>query len=491
MRSGSRFWFMAVVVGLAYCVPVRGSDPIDEIKVTYRARPKSKNLLVHPRDVVQRSPNFSLRNGSDTFVPCRAGFLYRIERADGNFFLVSMPSQGLLGWVPRSSVVEYNLAEGYFTTQIDVDPTNSFAYLMRAIVCEDNDRQTQAFADLDQAIRLDPRNVSAWIERAFLWQLRNRMDLALADVNKAIQVDSRSSEAFVERGVFRYCLKEYQQAFSDFERAAELGSRSVYVPITKGMIRLKQKELDDAESEFRTALKLDAKNADAHIAIGSIQLMRSQPIEAVSSFKKAIEIDPERGSAYGGRAAAYLTLGEHKLALEDLNSALRIDPAQTEYLRNRGAVYSQLGDWNQALADVETALRIAPNDRDCHLERAWMLATCPDQKLRDGPKAVTSATRACELTQWKEARPLAALAAAYAECADYRSAIHWQQKAIELASGQNTAKRYYESCLERYRAGKPCHRLSPLEEMGLRRYQPASKAAGGTAGRPTASGSST
>jgi hypothetical protein len=141
--------------------------------------------------------------------------------------------------------------------------------------------------------------------------------------------------------------------------------------------------------------------------------------------------------------------------------------------------------------DIETALRIAPNDLDSHLTRAWMLATCPDAKLRDGSKAVTSATRACELSQWKEARPLAALAAACAEVGDFQSAVRWQQKAIALASSQDSAKRYYQSCLERYRAGKPCHRLSPLEEMGIRRYHPASKPTGGTAVRPKAAGSST
>ncbi len=317
------------------------------------------------------------------------------------------------------------------------------------------------------------------------------MDLALADVNQAIQIDPRSSEALVERGVFRYCLKEFGQAFSDFEQAEKLGSRSVSVPMTKGMILLQQKELDDAEAQFKRALQIDPKIADAHVAIGSIQLMRSQRTEAVSSFGHAIEIDAEKGSAYGGRAAAYLAMGEHRRALQDLNNAIRIDPGQPEYLRNRGAVYSQMGEWYQALADLETALRLTPNDVDAHLTRAWMLATCPEPKLRDGSKAVASATRACELTQWKKARPLAALAAGYAESGDFQSAVRWQQKAIELTLEEDSSKRYYQSCLERYRSGKPCHRLTPLEEIGIRRYQPASKPTGGTAGQPRAGGSST
>ena len=477
--------------GFRLRTPVRASGPIDEIKVSYRVRPKSHNLLVHTREVVQKTPNLIIRNGHATFVPSRVGFIYQIVQAQGNQLLISLPSQGLLGWVPRDDVVEYNQAEGFFTNETDLKPQSSFAHLMRAIVCQDNDRQDQSVADLNEAIRLDPRNVSAWIERAFLWQLRNRMDLALADVNKAIEMDPRSSEAFVERGVFRYCLKEYAQAFRDFERAAELGSRSVSVPLTKGIILLQRRELNDAEAEFRRVLQIDPKNADAFVSIGSIQLLRSQRTEAVSSFKNAIEIDPEKGSAYGGRAAAYLAMGEYKRAIQDLNYAVRIDPAQTEYLRNRGVVYSYMGEWDQALADLDTALRVAPNDINAHLTRAWMLATCPETKLRDGSKAVVSATRACELTQWKMARPLAALAAAYAESGDFQSAVRWQQKAIELTLEEDSSKRYYQSCLERYRAGKPCHRLSPLEELGIRRYHPTSKPTGQRAGQSKSSGSST
>ena len=491
MLSYTRFLIVALGIGFTAGLSVCASDPIDGFKVSYRVRPKSKNLLVHTREVVQKRSNLVLRNGEATFVPSRDGFIYQIERAEGNLLWISMPSQGLMGWVPRDAMVAYDQAEGYFTNEIDLEPENSFVHLMRAIVCLDNDRMDLAFADLNEAIRLDRRNVSAWIERAFLWQLRNRMDLALADVNTAIQIDPNSSESFVERAVFRYCLKEFKQAFSDFEQATRLGSRSVSVPMTKGMILLQRKELEHAEAEFLRALQIDSKNTDAYVAIGSIQLMRSHPTEAVSKFSRALEIDPEKGSAYGGRAAAYLAMGEYKRSLQDLNNAIRIDPAQTEYLRHRGAVYSHMGEWNQALADLETALRLTPNDTDAHLTRAWMLATCPEAKLRDGSKAVTSATRACELTQWKNPRPLAALAAGYAESGDFRSAVRWQQKAIELTLEEDSAKHYYQSCLERYRSGKPCHRLSPLEELGIRRYQPATKQTGQRAVQPKSSVSST
>ena len=36
-------------------------------------------------------------------------------------------------------------------------------------------------------------------------------------------------------------------------------------------------------------------------------------------------------------------------------------------------------------------------------ELAWLQATCPEAKARDGKQAVEHATRACELSAWKEA----------------------------------------------------------------------------------------
>ncbi len=478
MSFFSKRCLIALFVASCTWSPARAFQTVDRsaVRVKMDMRTDGRQKIENARKVVQKSPDFALWDGNTRIVPCRVGLVYRIERADRDKMLISMPSQGLMGWVPRDSVVEYNQAEDYFTTELDLNPENSFVYLMRAIVCQDGPRLDRTFADLDAAIRLDPKNASALIERTFLWQARNRMDLAMADVTRAIQVDPRAVNAYVERGVFHYCLRHYTEAFNDLERAAGLGSKSIFVYLTKGLMLLERKELDDAEAAFRTAVQIDPKSTDAFLSIGTIQLMRSQPAEAVKTFSHALQLEPEKADAFGGRATAYLSLGQQKAALQDLNHAIRIDPSKADNFRNRGTVSSYLGEWPQALADVETAVNLAPNDTESQLVRAWMLATCPDAKLRDGKKAVASATRACELTQWKVAHPLAALAASYAESGDFVSALKWQQKAIELSPGNDPARRTYAIALDRYRARKPYHKVGVLEEWGIRKYQAASKA---------------
>jgi hypothetical protein len=52
------------------------------------------------------------------------------------------------------------------------------------------------------------------------------------------------------------------------------------------------------------------------------------------------------------------------------------------------------------LARYEGLIRLYPDLPWVHQQRAWILATCSDAKIRDGKRAVSAATRAAELTNW-------------------------------------------------------------------------------------------
>ena len=88
---------------------------------------------------------------------------------------------------------------------------------------------------------------------------------------------------------------------------------------------------------------------------------------------------------------------------------------------------------------------------------AWRLATSPEAELRNGTKAIELATKACELTNWKDVTFVDTLAAAYAETGDFNSAVEWQKKAIDLLPGGEPPWRQpgYKDRLELYQSGKP------------------------------------
>ena len=87
---------------------------------------------------------------------------------------------------------------------------------------------------------------------------------------------------------------------------------------------------------------------------------------------------------------------------------------------------------------------------------AWLLATCPEDRFRDGKKAVAAATRACELTRWKNAEVLDTLAAADAEAGDFDAAVKWQLKALGLmGKDDEPGRKAMDARLVLYRAKKP------------------------------------
>ena len=63
----------------------------------------------------------------------------------------------------------------------------------------------------------------------------------------------------------------------------------------------------------------------------------------------------------------------------------------------RGRAYANIGDRDKAVADYDRALRIDPNCADAYNSLAWLQATCPVARYRDGKKALKNARKACDL----------------------------------------------------------------------------------------------
>jgi Flp pilus assembly protein TadD len=137
-----------------------------------------------------------------------------------------------------------------------------------------------------------------------------------------------------------------------------------------------------------------------------------------------------------------------------LAEAVRLAPDDAEARKKWGAGLARRGEVEGALAQYAEAVRLAPDDAEVHNERAMIWAAYPEAKYRDGRRAVEAATRASELTGWKDPRVLDTLAASYAEAGDVPKAVRWQSEAIGLLADPR-GKEDLRSRLKLYQAGQP------------------------------------
>ncbi len=182
--------------------------------------------------------------------------------------------------------------------------------------------------------------------------------------------------------------------------------------------------------------------------------MKRDYTQATADFDEAIRLDPKYARAYLYRADVWYDKKDYDKAIAGFSEAIRVDPKYSLAYVYRADAWCYQKQYDKAIVDYEVAIRLDPDNSSAYCGHAWLWATCPDAKYRDPKKALESATKACELTQYTEACSIGTLAAAQAEAGEFDAAVKWQFKANALYSDAEDKKKGDER-LKLYREKQP------------------------------------
>jgi len=157
--------------------------------------------------------------------------------------------------------------------------------------------------------------------------------------------------------------------------------------------------------------------------------------EALKEFGEAIRLRPSNAEAYNDMALTLLKVGRRNEAIAGFQQSLQVR-ATPGAARNLAAVLLMNGDAAQAARIYRVAMQIDPGDLQNQRALAWLLATHPDPKVRDGREALLLAGQIVDATKGQVPLFLLTLSAALAESGEFDRA---QQVAAQAADAYRGA----------------------------------------------------
>ena len=197
------------------------------------------------------------------------------------------------------------------------------------------------------------------------------------------------------------------------------------------------------------------------LSVGNYTLAAAHAAEALNAAPTAIPARVTLGEAL-------LAWGRSEEAEAEFQAAASQPGGYFAGLAGLARVAEKRGDWRQAAEQYSRVMQQPPIVDETARRYAWLLATCPDETVRNGREAVRWARLAVDsIVQTRDipnghlatlrAAAFDTLAAALAEAGQFDEAVQYQAQALNLAEPAESGS--FQARLEAYQAGRP-HRAA-------------------------------
>lgn len=333
---------------------------------------------------------------------------------------ILLSALGLLTW--RQTAIYSDVVSLYKDT-LTKNPDCWMAHYNLGIALRAEGKTDDAIAHYRQAVALRPEYTDAHYNLARILVEKGEIHDAIAHYEKALMVNSADAEAHNNLGSALFQIGRVDEAIDRYQQALAIQPDYVDASFNLANALLSKDDLDTAIVYYLSGLARSPNQANEQYNVANALLQKGRTDEAIIHYEKALELRPENADAH----------------------------------TNLGNAFLQKGRAQEAVAEYRSALKIAPENIAAQTNLAWLLATCSDPSLRNGPEAVLLAEHVNQRSGGNRPIVLRILAAAYAEAGRFEDATKTAQQALQLAeSGGNSALiRILDKEVGLYRAGSP------------------------------------
>lgn len=208
-------------------------------------------------------------------------------------------------------------------------------------------------------------------------------------------------------------------------------------------------EKGEAVAAFQEVLRINPNDRKTLLDLGHLYLRSGQASLAAGHLETLVSHSPQDLDALSLLATAKMQTGQLPVVEDLCRRILALDPNHATAYLNLGLVSESKKDFSAAIGHYRAALKILPTWDIALNQLAWILATSPEDELRDGARALELATRLHQLTRGSQPVFLRTLAAALAENGRFDEALKLVEQAKALTPTRQVGLRSILATMEK------------------------------------------
>ena len=197
-----------------------------------------------------------------------------------------------------------------------------------------------------------------------------------------------SANAYNIRGGRALDAGNYRAAADLFRRGLDLDPNDPSLRQRLGVALFQSGDVAGATQQFERVVRTTPQHTEAQFSLAVVLADQGRHPEAIEHFSTVLEHDPAYIQARVQLAEALARAGRPDEAVSHYDRVLALDPSRQEAAYGAAMAYVRMERYDAALDRLERGLDANPEDRMFQHALARILASAPDDRLRDGERAM-------------------------------------------------------------------------------------------------------
>jgi Flp pilus assembly protein TadD len=242
-----------------------------------------------------------------------------------------------------------------------LEPNNSDAFALQAVVAVTKNQQQAALDYAIKAVAANPKSSVAKIAQSYAYQAQFNLDEALIATHAATRLSPDNALAWARLSELQLSQGDHDDALDSAKKAQALNPKLAKTETILGFANLAHTEIDEAKRSFEQALVLDSSDPLARLGLGLAKIRKGDVESGKSELETAVNLDPNNAVIRSYLGKAYYELRNKDYAGKEFEIAKEMDSKDpTPYFYD--AILKQTTNRPvEALHDMQKAIELNGN----------------------------------------------------------------------------------------------------------------------------------